>query len=96
MGLPRVVGALVILLSHMGWGFGSIFVWGDETSNATLDLTQGLGPKLISERMFGVGSVLSKTCFLVSLALPDSERRPLQIMWSVPTVPSSGTLYLLV
>jgi hypothetical protein len=26
MGLLGVVGTLVLFLSHMGWGFGSIFV----------------------------------------------------------------------
>jgi hypothetical protein len=36
-----------------------------------------------------------KDMFLGCLALPDSERRPLQIMWSVPTMLSSGTLCLL-
>jgi hypothetical protein len=51
-----------------GWGFGSIFVWGGETSKATLDLIQGLVPRSVFGRMFGVGSVLSKTSFLVSLA----------------------------
>jgi hypothetical protein len=96
MGLPVVVGALVTLLSHKGWGFGSIFVWGGEILSATLDLTQGLDPRSVSERMFGVGRVLSKTRFLAYLALPDSLRRPLQIMWSILTVLSSGTLCLLI
>jgi hypothetical protein len=96
MGLPGVVGALVLLLRHMGWGFGSISAWGGGISIATLDLTLGLGPRSVSGRMFGVGSVLTKTLFLVFSALPDSERRPLQIMWSVPTVSSNGTLCSLV
>jgi hypothetical protein len=39
MSLFRVVGALVILLSHIGWGFGSLFVWGDEISSVTSYLT---------------------------------------------------------
>jgi hypothetical protein len=95
MGLLGVVGALVLFLSHMRWGFGSIFVWGGKTSNVTLDLTQGLDPRSVFGRIFGVGSVLSKTRFLVSLALLDSKRRPLQTMCSVPTVLFSGTLCLL-
>jgi hypothetical protein len=69
IGLSGEVGALVILLRLMGWGFGSLFVWGGK-----------------------VGRVLSKTLFLVYLALPDLRRHLLRIMWSVPTVSSSGTL----
>jgi hypothetical protein len=68
MGLLGVVGTPVLFLSLMGWGFGSIFVWGGKTSNATLDLIQGFETRSVFGRMFGVGIVLSKTSFLVSLA----------------------------
>jgi hypothetical protein len=95
MGLFGVVGALVILLSHMGWGFGNLYVWDGLTLRGTLDLTQGLVLRSVFERMFGVGRALSKTYFLDCLALPVSGRRPLQIMWSVPTVLFNGTLCFL-
>jgi hypothetical protein len=39
MGLLGVDGDLVILLSHIGWGFGSIYVWGGVISRDILDLT---------------------------------------------------------
>ena len=68
MGLLGVVGTPMLFLSLMGWGFGSIFVWGDETSKAILDLIQGLVPRSVFGRMFGVGSVLLKISFLVFLA----------------------------
>jgi hypothetical protein len=89
IGLSGEVGALVILLRLMGWGFESLFVWGGKILRGTLDLTLGLAPGSVFGRMFGVGRVLSKTLFLVCLALVDLRRRLLQIMWSVPTVSSS-------
>jgi hypothetical protein len=63
--LLEVIGALVILLSLMGWGFGSLFVWGGDLFSGTLDLTQGPAPRSIFGRMFGVGRALSKIRFLV-------------------------------
>jgi hypothetical protein len=95
MGLFGVVGALVILLSRMGWGFGNLYVWGGLTLRGTLDLTQGLILRSIFGRIFGVERALSKTCFLVCLALPISGRHPLQIIWSVPTVLFNGALCFL-
>jgi hypothetical protein len=71
MGLFGEVGALVILLRLMGWDFGSLFVWGGEILRGTLDLTLGLAPRLVFERMFDVGRALLKTLFLARLALPD-------------------------
>jgi hypothetical protein len=41
MGVLRVDGDLVILLSHMGWGFGSIYAWGGVILSDISDLTQG-------------------------------------------------------
>jgi hypothetical protein len=46
MGLHGMAGVLVILLSHMGWGFGSIFVWGGTSSSVISDLTQGVGSRI--------------------------------------------------
>jgi hypothetical protein len=96
MGLPGEVGALVILLRPMGWGFGSLFVWGGIISRGILGLTLGLARRLVFGRMYGVGRFPSKTLFLVCLALPDLRRRLLRIMWSVPMVSSSGILCSLV
>jgi hypothetical protein len=91
MGLIGVDDALVILLRLMGWGFGSLFIWGDKILRGTLDLTRGLVPRSAFGRMFDVGRDLSKTRFLVCLALPDSRRHPLWITWSTPMVSSNGT-----
>jgi hypothetical protein len=77
MDILGVDGALVILRSHMGWGFGSLYVWGGAILRDTLDLTHGLVLGLAFGRTFGVGRDLSKICFLVCLVLPDSGRRPL-------------------
>jgi hypothetical protein len=92
MGLLGMDDVLVILLSHMEWGFGSIYVWGGVTSSDILDLTQGLALKSAFGRMFGVGRVLLKKHFLVCLVLPGSGKLPLRIIWSAPMVPFSGTL----
>jgi hypothetical protein len=55
----------------MGWGFGSLFVWGGEILRGILDLTLGLAPRSIFGRIFGVGRALSKTLILACLALPN-------------------------
>jgi hypothetical protein len=60
----------VLFLRLMGWGFGSIFVGGGEILKGTLNLILGLAPGLVFGRIFGVGSALLKTLFLVCLALP--------------------------
>jgi hypothetical protein len=95
MGLLRVVGTLVVLLSPMGRGFGSLFAWGGIILKGTLDLTQGLDPRPVFGRMFGMGKALSKTRFLVCLTLLDAGKRLLRIIWSILMVSSSGTLCLL-
>jgi hypothetical protein len=69
MVLCGEVGALVLFFRLMGWGFGSIFVWGCENLRGTSDLTMGLASGLVFGRMYGVGSALSRTLFLVCLAL---------------------------
>jgi hypothetical protein len=74
-------------------GLWKYICMGGVISSDTLDLTQGLALRSAFGRMFGVGRVLSKIRFLVCLVLPDSGRRPLQIMWSAPTVPFSGTSF---
>jgi hypothetical protein len=96
MVLCGEVGDLVSLMRLMGWGIGSIFVWGGAILRGTLDLTLGLALGLVFGRMFGVGRAMSKTLFGVCLALPVSRRHLLRIMWSDPTVLSSGTLCSLV
>ena len=65
MGFLGMGGVLVILLGHMGWGFGSLYVWGGVGSSDTSDLTQGLALRLVFGRMFGVGRVLLKMHILV-------------------------------
>jgi hypothetical protein len=92
MGLIGMDGVPVILLSHMGWGFGSIYVWGGATSSDIPDLTQGLALKSVFGGMYGVGRVLLKIHFLVCLVLPVSGKLPSRITWSAPMVPFSGTL----
>ena len=76
MVLLRVDGIPVTLLSLMGWGFGSLYVWGGAILRATVDLTQGLALGLVFGRMSGVGRDLSKIGFLVCLASLDSGMRP--------------------
>ena len=41
MGLLEAVGTLVISLSHMGWGFGSLFAWGGVKGHFRFDLEVG-------------------------------------------------------
>jgi hypothetical protein len=64
-GLLGVVGVLVLLLSPMGWAFGSLFAWDGRILRGTLDSTQGLDSRSVFGRMFGVGRTPSKTIFLV-------------------------------
>ena len=80
MGFLGVDGDLVLLLSYMGWGFGSIYVWGGVISRDILDLTKGLALRSVFGRTFSVGRILSKIHFLVCLALPVSGKLLLRII----------------
>jgi hypothetical protein len=64
MGLLGVVGALVILLSPMGWGFGSLFAWGGIILRGTSDLTQGLDPRSVFWEDVWYGESSLKDLFL--------------------------------
>jgi hypothetical protein len=93
MGILGMEDVLVILLSHIGWGFGSTYVWGGVISSDISDLTMGLALRSVFGRMFGIGRVLSKRYFMVCLVLPGSGKLSLRIIWSVPMIPFSGTLF---